>query len=319
MSIVNITNTSVSPMVLQSAQRLLLSRPMPNLIYGIPAMHKMLDARSGTVLRERRYENAPVSVTPLSPYGLTPPPLQMTVTNFDSQINWYGSYFIITDQVTLVSIEDVLAEGGSILTQNLRETKDQLMNDVLQSSSSVIQAVLGSNGDMPTNITADDIQNVVQALISASAMMFTEAVQTVNQFGSTGLLPSYVAMGHTDLLGNLRKTTGFVPSSAYPRVEDIFKGEYGQSGYTRILLSPRGSIEYGASNLGANVYNLNIAGRESFQDVSLDTAFSSLYYVPLGASAEDPLRQRQALSMKFASAERLCNDLWVAKVQCTLL
>jgi N4-gp56 family major capsid protein len=311
------TTVNLATMVQQEVLPVLLSRPMPNLIYSIPAMSKSLKGRSGTTLREGRYENAPTVPVPLGPSGLTPPPLNLVRTQFDSQINFYGAYYLITNQVTLLSIEDVLNEGGSLLGQCMKETKDQLLRDMLSSTPSKVQAVLGSNGDYPTNLTADDIQNVVNALLTASAMQFTRTIPGENKIGTSPILPSYLGLGHTNLIGGLRKTNGFVPSSSYPRSEDIFQGEYGTSGYVRTLLSPRGKIIPGASRGLRDVYDFAITGREAYQHVKLDNYSSNMYYTPSGAG-NDYLRQRQAIAMTFASAERAMNDLWFSVLQCTL-
>lgn len=319
MSMTTLANGSLPTMVVQEALPVLLSRPMPTLIHAIPAMSKSLKSRSGTVLRERRYDNLPTAPIPLGTSGLTPPPLNLVATNFDTQINWYGAYVVLTNQVTIQSIEDVLSEGGSLLSQCMRETQDQLLRDMLSSTASQVYCVLGSNGDLPTNITADDIQNVVSALLSASAMQFTEAMPGVNAFGTNPILPAFAGLGHTDLLGNLKKTAGWASSSSYPRAEDIFKGEYGTSGYVRALLSPRGKVTANASNLNASVYKFFITGKEAYQCVKMDTYNSALYYVPLGASTSDPLRQRQTLAMTFASGERIVQEIWCAALLATLL
>lgn len=316
----DITTTQNLPvMVVQEALPVLLSRPMPTLIHGIPAMAKSLRARSGTTLRERRYDNLPTVPTPLGPSGLTPPPLNLVAANFDTLINWYGAYIILTNQVTIQSIEDVLSEGGSLLAQCMRETQDQLLRDCLASSASVVWCDQGQNGDSPTNITSDDIQNVVNALLSASSMQFTNTIMGENKFGTNPILPCYLGLGHTDLLGDLRKTANFSPSSTYPRQDDVFKGEYGTQGYVRCLLSPKGYYQLGASALGATVYSFFIGGREAYQCVKMDTYSAALYYTPLGSSGNDPLRQRQTLAMTFASGEQVVNESWEVRLLCTLL
>jgi len=282
-------------------------------------MHQTLKARNGTTLRQRRYQNLPLQLDPLDPTGVNTPPIPLNAVNVDTQIQWYGGYILLTSQVVLQSIEDVLSEGGSLLTQCLRETRDVLIWNMLAATASTAYASLGSNGDFPTNITADDLQLVVDALTTASAMRFTEVVQGENRFGTQPILPCYVGMGHTDTLADLRATYGWQPSSSYPRPDDIFFGEYGTSGYVRMLLSPLAYTAASASSNGNTVYTNIITGREGYQCVALDTYSSSIYYVPPGASIADPLRRLQSIGMVFTAGQAITNYTWTARLLTTRL
>lgn len=81
----------------------LLSRPMPYCIHKICALKKRLPERSGSILRMRRYNNLATATVPLGPSGLNPPAQVLNALDLDAQVNWYGSYVLITDQVSLIN------------------------------------------------------------------------------------------------------------------------------------------------------------------------------------------------------------------------
>jgi len=95
------TTLSLPAPVQQWFDDVLLSRPQPLLIHNKMAMKKRLPYRSGTTVRYRRYNNLARATVPLGPSGVTPPPQALSALDIDAQISWYGSYVIVTDQVTI--------------------------------------------------------------------------------------------------------------------------------------------------------------------------------------------------------------------------
>ena len=58
--------------------------------------------------------------------GQTPPGDQLSVTDFKAQIQWYGSFCTITDQVQYVVQDRVLNEATKVLSLQLGLTLDTL-------------------------------------------------------------------------------------------------------------------------------------------------------------------------------------------------
>ena len=63
-------------------------------------------------MRMRRYNRLNLATAPMGPSGVTPPAQQLSAVDIDAQIHWYGSYVIITDQVSLIN-EDPKRYGVS--------------------------------------------------------------------------------------------------------------------------------------------------------------------------------------------------------------
>lgn len=99
-----ITTTSVlSAPVQQSFSFKLLSVPVPSMIHKIPAMKKNMPAKGGTTLRMRRYNALDTAMVPLGNSGITPPAQQLSAVDIDAKVNFYGTYLMINEQVSLQS------------------------------------------------------------------------------------------------------------------------------------------------------------------------------------------------------------------------
>jgi N4-gp56 family major capsid protein len=115
-----ITTTSVLPApVQQRFDMKLLSRVVPECIHNVMALKKRLPERSGSILRMRRYNNLQTATVPLGPSGLNPPAQTLSALDIDAKVNWYGTYVLITDQVSLINEDPVLNETASLLAQSL--------------------------------------------------------------------------------------------------------------------------------------------------------------------------------------------------------
>jgi N4-gp56 family major capsid protein len=161
----SITTTSVlSAPVQQSFSMKLLSVPVPYMIHKIPADLKKMPKQGGTTLRMRRYNPLSTAPVPLGNTGISPPPQTLTSINIDARMDFYGTYLLLNEQVTLQAQDPVLNEATQRLGVSLRQTEDQLMRDMLASTSAFINCVDGVNGDSPTEITRTDIDAVVRTL-----------------------------------------------------------------------------------------------------------------------------------------------------------
>ena len=98
----SITTTSTLPASIQQSFSLkLLSVPVPYMIHKIPADLKAMPRNGGTTLRMRRYNPLATAPVPLGNSGITPPPQNLTAVNIDAQMDFYGTYVLLNEQVTL--------------------------------------------------------------------------------------------------------------------------------------------------------------------------------------------------------------------------
>ena len=140
----NITTTTTLPApVQQSFSYKLLSVPVPYMIHKIPAMLKQMPRNGGRVLRMRRYNPLNTATVPLGNSGIQPPAQQLTAVNIDAQMDFYGTYIYLNEQVTLQNQDPVLNEAAQRLGVSLRQTEDELTRNMLQSTASFVNGVNG--------------------------------------------------------------------------------------------------------------------------------------------------------------------------------
>lgn len=313
----SITTSSVLPApVQQSFSYKLLSVPTPYFIHKIPAMLKQMPRNGGTTLRMRRYNPLPVATVPLGNSGLTPPPVQLTAVNIDAQMDFYGQYILLNEQVTLQNQDPVLNEAAQRLGVSLRQTEDQLMRDMLAGTASFINCTNGVDGDNPTELTRADIDIVIRTLANNNAYTIADNIEGEDRFGTAPVRDAYFALGNTNLIGDLENVQGFIAKAQYPSPMLALRPEWGSVSNLRFLLSSIGSVTNNASLLGNNVYNIFCCGLEAFAAIEQDGYSAQFIYRP--PIYDGPLALNASVGYKFAEVPRITNDAWVINLRATL-
>lgn len=311
------TTTSVLPApVQQSFSYKLLSVPVPNMIHNIPAMLKQMPRNGGTNLRMRRYNPLNTATVPLGNSGVTPPPQSLTAVNIDAQIDFYGTYIILNEQVTLQNQDPVLNEAAQRLGVSLRQTEDELTRDMLASTASFINAVGGTNGDNPTEMVRSDVDEIIRTLADNNAYTIAENIEGEDKFGTAPVRDAYFALGSTQLIGDLENVQGFIAKAQYPSPMHALREEWGSVSNLRFLISSIGSTSVGASNLGADVFNVFCVGMEAYAVIEQDGYSSQFIYRP--PIYDGPLALNASVGYKFAQVPRITNDAWVLNLRTTL-
>ena len=313
----SVTTTSVLPApVQQSFSFKLLSVAVPYMIHKIPADLKSMPRNGGTTLRMRRYNPLATAPVPLGNSGITPPPQQLTAINIDAKMDFYGTYILLNEQVTLQNQDPVLNEATQRLGVSLRQTEDQLMSSMLASTASFINCVGGTNGDVPTEITRSDVDTVIRTLRGNNAYSFVTGLQGEDRFGTAPVRDAYFGLGHTDLIGQLDNVNGFIQKWNYPNQASTLDAEHGNVANVRYLLSSIGSTTPNASLLGATVYNVFHVGREAYAAIEQDGYSAQFIYRP--PIYDSALALNASVGYKFAEVPRIQNDTWVFNLRCTL-
>jgi len=285
------------------------------MIHKIPALLKNMPRNGGTTLRMRRYNPLATALVPLGNSGVTPPAQNLTAVDIDAKISFYGTYVILNEQVTLQNQDPVLNECAARLGVSLRQTEDELTRNMLASTAAFINCTGGVNGDMPTELTRSDVDNVVLALLGNNAYTILDNIEGEDKFGTAPVRDAYFAMCHTDLTKDMDSVDGFIQKNQYPSPMNALRSEWGAIGNLRFLVSSIGSINPNASNLGANVYNIFVAGMEAYACIEQDGYSAQFIYRP--PIYDGPLALNASVGYKFAEVPRILNDLWVLNLRCT--
>ena len=144
MAIVNTLNFPSPTQIAWSEKFLAIA--VPNLIHGTLAMQKIMPANSGYILRMSRTNKLPLSLVPISPQGITPPPSTMSRVDIDARVQFYGDHMMLNEQALLLNTDPVMNEAVHVLGIQMRMTEDALIRNVLQSTASSIDCTGGVNG-----------------------------------------------------------------------------------------------------------------------------------------------------------------------------
>lgn len=311
------TTTTLPPPVQQKFSAKLLSTPQPRLIHKAFAIPQVLDEHSGNILRRRRYNRLETAPVPVNPAMLNPPPQQVTAVDIDAKLDWYGTYVIVTKEVTLINEDPVLNAITARLAQSLRETEDELVKDMLESTASFLNCTGGTNGDNPTEIVRSDVDEIIGTLVNNSAEFIGEMIEGEDKFGTGPVRDAFFCMSHSGMIGQLEQVQGFIAKAQYPAPMGLLRSEWGSISNVRFLVSALGSRTLNASMLGATVYNNFVTGEEAYQVVDLTGATAKFIYHPPGWG-EDPIELRQTCGYRFAQVPTITNDAWIINLRATL-
>lgn len=309
-----ITTVSVlPPAVREYYDRLLLMTAYPMLVHARFAQKRVLPKKSGDTVVFRRYSRLSTVPIPLQD-GVTPPGAPLSATDIKAQVDFYGNFCMITNQVELTVEDRVLNEASRLLAQNLGQTLDEVTRDVLASTSSVLACSNGSNGSTPTELTKLDIDAAVKTLLGNDAEMVSAVVTGTSAFGTTPIRPSFWAYIDTDLLDDLEAVSNFISSANYPNQNTVLDGEWGATGNVRWLYTSIGSV----STASPAVYNNFIIGKEAYAVVNLGSEAGEFYIEPLGSGgSSDPLHQRGTVGWQLPFVSRILNDAFMLNLQAT--
>ena len=307
------TLTQLPPEVRQYFDRLLLALARPYYIYDLFAQKRQIPLNSGDMMVFRRYGTLTAATVPLTD-GQTPSGDQLSVTDFLAQIQWYGSFVTITDQVQYVVQDRVLNEATKVLSLQLGLTLDTLIRDMMVATASSISCTHGGNGLTPTELTDEDIQLAIIALRQGNARLMTNPLPGENKFGTAPVRSSYWGFMSVNLQDDLEAVSSFISCANYPNPMNALEAEWGSTRNCRWLLNTNGY----ATNAANPVYSSFLVGQEAYGVVRLGAKEAEFIVKPLGASGTaDPLNQRGTVGYKYPFATRILNDNWLTQLLAT--
>lgn len=307
------TTAQVPPEVRTYFDRLLLTLARPYYIYDMFAQKRTIPLNSGDQMIFRRYSTLSAATVPIND-GTTPPGDALSVTDFSTQIKWYGNFVVITDQVQFTVQDRVLNEATRVLSLQLGLTIDTLIRNMMCATASSILCSNGTNGSTPTEITTADIKTAVRALRLGNARLMTKPIPGENRFATSPVRSSYWGFMDVTIQNDLEACADFLSAANYPNPLDALEAEWGSTNNVRWLLSTNGF----ASSAATPVWNNIILGQEAYGVVKLGSKEAEFIVKPLGSSGtSDPLNQRGSVGYKYPFATRLLNDNWITRLLST--
>lgn len=307
------TTAQVPPEVRTYFDRLLLTLARPYYIYDMFAQKRTIPLNSGDQMIFRRYSTLSAATVPIQD-GNTPPGDALSVTDFSTQIKWYGNFVVITDQVQFTVQDRVLNEATRVLSLQLGLTIDSLIRNMMVATASSISSSNGVNGNTPTEITTADIKTAVRGLRLGNARLMTKPIPGENRFATSPVRSSYWGFMDVTIQNDLEACADFLSAANYPNPMDALEAEWGSTNNVRWLLSTNGY----STTAAIPVWNNIILGQEAYGVVKLGSKEAEFIVKPLGSSGtSDPLNQRGSVGYKYPFATRLLNDNWITRLLST--
>ena len=313
---------------------MLLRRAKPRLIHMLGAQEKTLPQNQGVdSVRFRRYDKLAQNITPLTE-GTTPAGKTLGQTLITVQLNQYGDFVRIFDELAGISKEAIFAETSDLLGDQAGESLDSVTRDVIYAGTSVdfansrVSRITVAAGDV---MDIGTIRNSVQVLKDADALEFTTQGSATDQVGTVPIRPAYWGYMHTSQRQTFKQLTGFVEAHEYPSTVTPLIGELGEVEGVRWIETTNGEIFAAGGAAGIDVYGSLIIAQGYHGVVNPSAAAPApgepasplgLQFIAKpfgGGGAEDPLNQRSSGGWKGNFAAVILNNAFGIRLEAALV
>lgn len=309
----NTTTSVLPPAVREYYITDLLITAYPLLVHNTFAERYVLPEKSGDTVVMRRYNRLDTVPVPITD-GIIPPGDELTANIIKAQVQWYGNYVRITNQVEYTVEDQTLNQATRLLAQNMGETLDEITRDVLVSSSISVLAQGGINGQTPTELSQTTIDSVVQTLLTNNADMISEIIEGTREINTTPIPDAFFGFVSTQQLKDLKNVASFTYKSNYSQYMKALPSEWGSTGNIRWLYSSKVFV----SNATVPVFANPVVGYQAYGTVHLTSDSGNFYIKPLGsAGSADPLNQFGSAGWDHPYAARILNDQFMLVILAT--
>lgn len=296
--------------------RVMVSQEQPNLIFSLFASKSVMPRNSGKIFKRAKMNKLQTVPTPLGTSGAQPDGQALSMLYMQAEVQFYGTFVEINEQVTLTNQCPILNEAAKVAGICAKETEDELVRNLLVSTASVYLCTGGGNGDSITEWSAEDASKIGRMLRSAAAPTITATVEGSTKYGSTSVRNAYGALAHTDIEPDLEAINGWQEVRNYGQSSNVLPSEIGALKSIRFFVSPLGSITPNSSGLGADVYNTPITGMDSHTIIHQDGYTSRFCYRNAMYSGPLPLNVSLGFLMGFAGL--INHDTFILNAKSTI-
>lgn len=310
----------------------LLKRGMPYLVIEKFAQAKALPGNKTQAMKFRRYEHLPLATTPLVE-GVTPTSIKPTYTDITAVLKQYGSVIELTDIIADTHEDPIIKDNNMLLGEQGARTMEAVRFNILKAGTNAFFANGSARGDVNTPVSLAKQRAIVRALKRQYAMQITSIIKSTVNFNTESVLPSYVAICHTDCESDVRSLPGFIDVKDYGSVPP-YEMEIGSVESVRYLQSQvfeawadsggayagSGTAMLSTTGVDADVYPIIYLGRDAFATIALRGKFALEPKVlnPGTPRGGDPLGQRGSQGWKTMQTAVILNDAWMARLECAV-
>lgn len=295
--------------------------------------------KASKVRKYRRYTALPTATSPLAE-GVPPTGQQVTSTDVSLTLEQYGDALQITDVIMDTHEDNLLNEMIDLCGEQAAETIEELRINVLKAGSNVFYAAgVAGRATVNSPATLNDFRAIERFFNKNKARKISKIVKASAMVSTEPVAPAFFAMGHTDLLADIRGISGFTPVEKYSDAMKALPNEVGKVESTRIILTPyftpwetsgASGTTYlsGGEKVGSaaacDVYPLIFVARDAYAIVPLQGDKSGKGPMPVtprvinpdSLDKSDPLGQIGWVSWKTWQGSVILNQAYICRLEC---
>lgn len=328
------TYGQIAPRVGIQAVARLLAVGLPLLVTQRFAQTDDAQSRSGNTIKWRRYLPFAVSTAPLAE-GVPPSVQPMTKTDYTAVLQQYGAAVELTDVCVDLHEDNPLDVAVQRCGEQMAQTLETVTINVLTAGTNVVYAG-GAAGRTTVNatITRGDVRLIERGFDRNDGKEITKIIPPTPNISTQAILPSFVAMTHTDLIPDIKNMTGFVEYVHYGSPGKAMDGEIGMVSRTRFIctrmFTPWAAGGYAGTTflssgnkpgtaLACDVYPVVVIARDAYGVVRLQGLKAAEIKVrqPNGdPDSVDVLAQKGSVGWKTYFAAAILNEYWLTRLEC---
>ena len=239
----------------------------------------------------RRFEQETPTTTALSEittaaYGNGRSSDTPTNTDVTALMAKYGQFYIVTEEVDLLSVNGTAMEFVAILGESAGRSLNMLMRNIEEDSSTQQYAAnVASTAAVHAVLVVGDLDYTINVLTRNSARPFTAMSNGSTNIGTVPILPAYWGICHPDVAHTIAGMTGFNSVEKYGQQTATVQGEigiYSRAGRgVRFVMSEDSSVDANAGaalsgadlrstgGSAADIYTVVVYGQNAYGSVGL--------------------------------------------------
>jgi N4-gp56 family major capsid protein len=270
----------------------------------------------------------------------------LTVNQKTATAAKYGNYVILNEEADLINPSTQTSKIMDVIGINAGDALDYLQQVGMTGTTTAVYAGgVASEAAVVSKITLAAVKSVINVLDKQKALTFTPGTDGSQSFGTTQLMPGYMAICHPDVAMDVTQLAGFKPYETYAGQVSGYLGEFGAltaGGRTvRFCSGHNADVEADAGGLttttglisetGTNIdtYMTHIYGQDAFGTLGFGSTYADNSYMagdavePVelivhglgsGGGAADPYNEISTIAWKAWHADVLLNAKWARGV-----
>jgi N4-gp56 family major capsid protein len=312
-----------------------LERAGPHICLDLAADMKPVPKNAGNAVNFRRWVNPDVSTTPVTE-GVNPTSRALTHDDYNTTISRFAEVFEESRINYDLDVWNSVKGAADVLGDLIQRTREQIRYNAVKAGSNVIynSSSITTRATVNGAISVGRIDVATRSLEAAKAMTFTQMVRASTAVSTAGVEPAYFAFGHTDLMPDLRRLSGFRTVSEMSNIPNGAKNPLlrGALGSVLFFLSPElGPFKDSGAAVGTtglksttgtkvDVYPLIIMGQHALGSIALrgsGPAGRGAVKVRIldQADKSDPTNERVYIPAAWYDAALRLSEEWIQRIE----